>query len=158
MTLIEMIRKRGNWTVATATPATPVTKEPMDSPPVADVADVAAASTESVTHITPSLISLKQDGAVFKGHSIASPVLPGWLVTYQDSAGRVCGGSEDRAQGTVQECCWEAGRWTLYLTDGQQIPLWRVRAVGQTDANGRIGAAWTVREHGYDGNGPVRRL
>lgn len=81
------------------------------------------------------------------------PVLPGWLVTYRDSAGRLCGGAEDREHGTVQECRWEGGQWTLYLTDGQEMPLSFIRAVGQTDVNGRLIAAWTVREHGYDGNG-----
>lgn len=84
-----------------------------------------------------------------------APILPGWLVTYRDQEGRLCGGSEDKAHGTVQECAWDAGRWTVCLTDGQQVPLWRMKAVGQTDDNGRICAAWTVREHGYDGNGKV---
>lgn len=79
------------------------------------------------------------------------PLQPGWLVTYQDQAGKLCGGSEERAHGTVQECRWDAGRWTVCLTDGRQMPLWIIRAVGQTDQSGRVCAAWTVREHGYDG-------
>ena len=48
-------------------------------------------------------------------------------------------------------------RRTVRLTDGQQIPRWIIRAVGKTDQGGRILAAWSVRDHGYDGNGPVPR-
>jgi hypothetical protein len=33
------------------------------------------------------------------------------------------------------------------------MPLSQVRSVGQTDEAGQIVAAWTVREHGYDGQG-----
>ena len=83
------------------------------------------------------------------------PILPGWLVTYRDRQGKLCGGSEDRAQGTVKECRWEGGQWTLCLSNGEQMPLWNIKAVGQTDGTGRLVAAWTVREHGYDGNGNV---
>ncbi len=84
------------------------------------------------------------------------PILSGWLVTYRNSKGTLCGGAEDRAHGTVQECRWNAGRWTVYLTDGHQVPMSLIRAVGQTDANGRLCAAWTVRDHGYDGMGLSR--
>jgi hypothetical protein len=87
-----------------------------------------------------------------------APILPGWRVTYRDKAGQLCGGAEDRARGTVLECRWESGQWIVSLTDGQRLPLWIIRAVGRTDQVGRILAAWTVREHGYDGNGPVRGL
>ena len=80
-----------------------------------------------------------------------APILPGWLVTYQDKAWKLCGGAEDRAHGTVQACHWEVGRWTVCLTDGQQVPLWTIRAVGKTDKEGRVLSVWTVREHGYDG-------
>ncbi len=79
------------------------------------------------------------------------PILPGWLVTYQDKEGRLSGGAEDRGHGTVQECRWDAGHWTVHLTNGQQVPLWVIRAVGQTDTDGRLLAAWEVRRHGYDG-------
>jgi hypothetical protein len=87
-----------------------------------------------------------------------APILSGWLVTYQDRAGKLCGGFEDKAHGTVQACRWEAGRWTVCLTDGQRLSLSTIRAVGQTDKEGRVLSVWTVREHGYDGNGPVRSL
>ncbi|MDK2743478.1 MAG: hypothetical protein NDI90_11230 [Nitrospira sp. BO4] len=79
------------------------------------------------------------------------PLQPGWLVTYQDKAGNLCGGPEDREHGTVQECLWDAGRWLVCLADGERVPLSFIRAVGQTDLKGRLCAAWTVREHGYDG-------
>lgn len=79
------------------------------------------------------------------------PIQPGWLVTHQDKTGNLCGGSEDREHGTVQENRWDAGRWLVCLTDGQRVPLSLIRTVGQTDPNGRLCAAWTVRERGYDG-------
>jgi hypothetical protein len=84
-----------------------------------------------------------------------APILPGWLVAYRDRQGRLCGGSDDRAHGTVKECRWGGIGWTVHLTDGQQMPLSLIRAVGKTDYTGQILAAWTVREHGADGNGRV---
>lgn len=84
---------------------------------------------------------------------LTPPVESGWLVTYRDQSGRLCGGADDRAHGTVQECQWDMGRWTLCLTDGQLIPLSIIQAVASTHSDGRIRAAWNVREHGYDGHG-----
>ena len=81
-----------------------------------------------------------------------APILPGWLVTYRDYAGRLSGGAEDRAHGTVQTCRWDEGRWTVCLSDGQRVPLSVIRAVAKTDKEGRILAAWDVKRHGYDGN------
>ncbi len=81
------------------------------------------------------------------------PIKAGWVVTYRDQAGRLCGGADDRAHGTVKECRWDARDWMVCLTDGRQVPLSHIRAVGQTDEEGRICSAWTVREHGYDGEG-----
>src|SRR5215831_5696257 len=43
----------------------------------------------------------------------APPLEPGWLVTYRNQDGKLCGGSENKEDGTVQECRWEAGRWTV---------------------------------------------
>lgn len=100
-------------------------------------------------HLPDSL----QDSGTGSGASPEPPIRSGWLVTYRDREGKLCGGSEDRARGTVTECRWESGKWTLRLTNGERVPLWRVQAVGQTDSTGRILAAWTVREHGYDGEG-----
>jgi hypothetical protein len=73
-----------------------------------------------------------------------------WLVSYRNPRGMLCGGCDDRQHGTVEECRWTAGGWTVHLTDGQQLPLTIIRGVTKPD-----GTAWTVREHGYDGEGPV---
>ncbi len=83
---------------------------------------------------------------------LTSPIETGWLVTYSDQAGRLCGGSDDRAHGTVANCQREAGKWMVVLTDGQRLPLLSIRAIAATYPDGRIRGAWTVREHGYDGN------
>lgn len=85
----------------------------------------------------------------------APPLQAGWLVCYRDRRGALCGGGDDRQHGTVQECRWDGKGRTVHLTDGQRLPLTSIRAVGQTDKAGEIVAAWTVREHGYDGEGPV---
>jgi hypothetical protein len=83
-----------------------------------------------------------------------SPLRTGWLIVYRDEVWRLRGGNDERAAGTVRECCWNpyAG-WTVVLTNGDRVPLRAVRAVSKTDTRGRILAAWTVREHGYDGDG-----
>lgn len=83
------------------------------------------------------------------------PLQPGWLVSYRDQRGALCGGCDDRQHGTVEACRWGGNGWTLCLTDGQRLPLSIVRAVGQTDEAGQILGAWTVREHGYDGEEPL---
>lgn len=80
-----------------------------------------------------------------------TPLAPGWLVAYRDRQGVLCGGCDDRPHGTVQECQWSGMAWTVHLTDGQQLPLLSIRSVGKTDGEGRLVAAWTVRECGYDG-------
>jgi hypothetical protein len=79
------------------------------------------------------------------------PLQPGWLVCYRDQRGALCGGCDDRQHGTVAGCRWTAGAWTVHLTDGQRLPLSIIRGVTTPD-----GAAWTVREHGYDGEGPLQ--
>lgn len=76
------------------------------------------------------------------------PLQPGWLVVYRDRAGRLAGGCDDRERGTVEECRWSENGWTVHLTDGQRLPLSIIRGVTTLD-----GAAWTTREHGYDGEG-----
>jgi len=78
------------------------------------------------------------------------PLQPGWLVCYRDQRGALCGGCDDRQHGTVEECRWDGKGWTVHLTDGPRLPLSIIRGVTTPD-----GAAWTVREHGYDGEGPV---
>ena len=82
------------------------------------------------------------------------PLQPGWLVAYRERRGVLCGGCVDREHGTVQECRWGGNGWTVSLTDGQRLPLSLIRSVGQTDDAGQIVAAWIVKEHGYDGQGP----
>jgi len=86
-----------------------------------------------------------------------APLQPGWLVTYRDRRGVLCGGCDDLQHGTVDACWWEENGWTLCLTDGQEMSLSQVRSVGQTDKAGQIVAAWTVKEHGYDGQGTEKR-
>lgn len=81
------------------------------------------------------------------------PLQPGWLVSYRDRQGRLRGGCDERGQATVQTCTWNGRGWLVILTNGEQLPLSRIVSVGQTDAQGRVIAAWTVREHGFDGGG-----
>ena len=85
----------------------------------------------------------------------AEPLQPGWLVTYRDRGGRLAGGCDDRANGTVAGCEWVGSGWLIRLTSGETLPLHMILSVGKTDAAGKIVAAWTVREHGYDGEGPI---
>ncbi len=76
------------------------------------------------------------------------PLQPGWLVSYRDHGGALRGGCDDRAHGTVEVCRREGPGWTVLLTDGQRLPVTSIRGVTKSN-----GAAWTVREHGYDGQG-----
>lgn len=99
---------------------------------------------------TPPVIT--PDATRQAGTPIA-PLQPGWIVAYRDESGKLCGGCEDKGHGTVQECRWDTGRWSVWLTDGQRVPLYSIRSVGKTNLSGRICAAWTVREHAVDGNG-----
>ena len=96
-----------------------------------------------------------QEEAVIEVASPTPPLHPGWLVAYRDRRGTLCGGCVDREHGTVQDCRWEGNGWTVHLTDGHRLPLTSIRSVGQTDKAGEIVAAWTVREQGYDGTGPL---
>jgi hypothetical protein len=82
-----------------------------------------------------------------------APLQPGWLVAYRDRQGRLRGGADERADGTVRGCRWDNGRWAVELMSGEVLPLSIVSAVSKTDASGAILSAWTVREHGYDGGG-----
>lgn len=85
--------------------------------------------------------------------AMVPPLSPGWLVVYRGADGLLCGGADDRDNGTMAACVWERGAWTVRLTNGMALPLSVITAVGQTDATGRLGVAWTVKEHGYDGSG-----
>lgn len=112
----------------------------------------AAPPSEAVETAGVSLIPKKPVTPVTVVTDIVPPILAGWLITYINQAGKLCGGSIDRAHGTVQECRWDAGRWTVCLTDGQRVSIAAIRAVGQTNSLGQLLAAWEVRHHGYDGN------
>jgi len=57
---------------------------------------------------------------------------------------------DDWQHGTVAKCRWSAGAFTVHLTDGQRLPLSIIRGVTKPD-----GSAWTVQQHGYDGEGPA---
>jgi hypothetical protein len=81
----------------------------------------------------------------------AHPIQTGWFVTYTDRQGRLCGGWEERKKATVTHCVWSEPGWSVHLSDGQAIPLAAVRCIGQTDEQGELKAAWSVREHGLDG-------
>lgn len=82
---------------------------------------------------------------------LTPPIEAGSLVVYLDQTGRLCGGADDRMHGTVEACQREAGKWIVVLTDGQRLPLSKIRAMASTHPDGRISAAWSVREHGFDG-------
>jgi hypothetical protein len=88
------------------------------------------------------------------------PLQPGWFVVYHSRTPvlyekqwvyPLCGGCNDRVHGTVQKCAWDGVAWTVILTDEQRLPLQAIVSVGRTNAAGEVLAAWTVREHGYDG-------
>ena len=78
---------------------------------------------------------------------------PGWLVVYRDQRGTLRGGVDEREHGTVKECQWQGTGWLVVLISGESLPLSIIRAVGQTNGEGRLVAAWTVREHGLNGLG-----
>jgi hypothetical protein len=80
-----------------------------------------------------------------------SPILPGWLIAWRDRAGRLRGGCDDRAHGTVREAQWGADGWTFTLSSGEVVPMRRVVSVGRTDATGQLVASWEVRGCGLDG-------
>ena len=121
----------------------------------ADIADIA----DRVAAEKVALVSTPRTQA---GEGLPLPIPPpipplqaGWTIAYMDHTWRLCGGYEDRAHATVAECRWVAGAWIVTLSDGQEMPLSQVRAVGAVDHKGRLYGAWTVREHGYNGEGPI---
>lgn len=80
-----------------------------------------------------------------------SLIQPGWLVTYRAPDGRLQGGDLDRHHGALATSAYGAHGWIFTLTDGQAVHVSSIRGVSRTVADGRIVAAWTVREHGLDG-------
>lgn len=87
--------------------------------------------------------------------SVATPATPvlstRCFVTYLDSTGRLCGGWDERSACMVRQCHGLGSACQVELSSGVMISLRAVRAVGQLNDEGRLLAAWTVREHGYDG-------
>ncbi len=81
----------------------------------------------------------------------ASPIKPGWLVAYRGPGGKLRGGCDDREHGTVQTGERREAAWTFTLTDGTVLPARAIVSVAQVAQNGRIVAAWTVRNFGLDG-------
>jgi len=84
------------------------------------------------------------------------PLQSGWLVAYRDAQGRLRGGCDEREAGTVAVCEWNGTGWMIQLTNGDTLPLRRIISVGKMDVDGYVIAAWTVRAHGFDGEGPAR--
>lgn len=82
---------------------------------------------------------------------LLSPIQPGWLVAYRGPDGKLRGGCDDRAHATVQTGERREAAWTFTLTDGTVLPARAIVSVAQVAQNGRIVAAWTVRNFGLDG-------
>lgn len=80
------------------------------------------------------------------------PILPGWLVAYRGPDGKLRGGWEERDHGTIRKGRFSDGGWIFTLTDGTEISVRAIVSVAQVALDGRVVAAWTVREHGLDGN------
>jgi hypothetical protein len=85
----------------------------------------------------------------------AFPIYPGWLVAWRDSQGGLHGGDDERECGTVKEARYGAGGWSFTLVDGTEVPAKRIVSVAEVASDGRIIAAWTVRDHGLDGHKKV---
>lgn len=75
------------------------------------------------------------------------PLAPGWSVVYRDQDDRLRGGCDEPDYGIVTACTWNGATWTVTVRNGAQVPLGCITSV--RDGN----TAWTVREHGYDGEG-----
>ena len=103
--------------------------------------------------VQPDPLAVSVEATQREQPSRIPPLKPGWLVVYRDQIGKLRGGTDERDHGTVKECRWQGGGWVLVLTSGEHPSLSSIRAVGQTNAEGRLLAAWTVREHGLDGLG-----
>ena len=148
MTLVELIRKRvsANKGVATATSAITATEKPELRPTVAIVATVPAASplgaNSDLVPILPSVsglsgpdreVSVKIFPSQLTDDPLIPPLQPGWRIVYMDHQWKLAGGYDDPDHGTVQSCRWEGGAWSVHLTDGQAIPLSRIRSVAALD-------------------------
>lgn len=171
MTLIELIQKRTFVAIATAIPATPATEKFEGRLSVAPVA-VATPHRDNDEPLSPHQIQTDKADTVGKVPTLSQmavhdpavffqtsppdsaeepprPLQAGWRIVYRDHRWRLAGGSDDPAHGTVAVC----HRNTVTLTDGQEIPLSRVRSVAAMNDHGQILAAWTVMPHGLNGHG-----
>jgi hypothetical protein len=121
--------------------------DPADTPPIWVCLETGEGG---FTWLNPRAVKLEVDQTT---QEPLPPLSPGWLVAYRDSAGRLCGGCDDRARGTVKCCEWDGQTWRITLTNGDILPIRQVVSVGKTDGEGRVTAAWLVNTHGYDGEG-----
>ena len=164
--LAELIRKRvstckGSPPAILANPANPATDTPETGPRIARIAEIAGGTPHSAKRESPPTEHTVGREAADSATIIPSqpteeptpPLQAGWRIVYLDSLWKLVGGSDDPDHGTVDVCRWEDEAWTVLLTDGQQIPLSRIRSVGAVDHKGRCYGAWTVAAHGLDGNG-----
>jgi hypothetical protein len=144
-----------NWrTILKAPSYTQNTQNEQNTPEqdnFADIADIA----HSITSQTPAPAVPMVDHSATSATSLiaggpASPLPTYCFVTYTDCHGRLCGGGDERATSTVKGCHGTGQGCEVELSDGRRIPLRSIRAVCQTNEDGRLVAAWTVREHGYD--------
>jgi hypothetical protein len=116
----------------------------------AHIADIAHSISEQ--EIAPRMPAVGRSAPPLMDEPPASPLPHHCFVTYIDARGALCGGWDERGTSRVTQCHGTGGNCQVELSDGRRIPLRSIRAVGQTDAAGNLLAAWTVREHGYDGN------
>lgn len=82
-----------------------------------------------------------------------SPIPAGRLISYRGPDGRLCGGDLDRGRGTVAGSEYGPQGWVFTLSDGHSVSLSAIRGVTRLSSDGQVVEAWTVRAHGYDGEG-----
>lgn len=94
-------------------------------------------------------------GASLLMNADTPPLQPGWLVAYRDRDHRLCGGADDRANGTIERLEWVPVRraFEVILTSGQRLALRSIKSVGQVDVTGAVISAWSVEDCGIDGEG-----
>jgi hypothetical protein len=79
------------------------------------------------------------------------PLQPGWVIGYRDRFGTLRGGFDELQRSTVIECQFNGLTWMVRLSGGEEVDLRSIKSVAKTNDDGAVSAAWTVREHGYDG-------
>ena len=81
------------------------------------------------------------------------PLHPGWQLGWRDHDGRLWGGWDDPAHGTIASCTWTGSTWRVILTTGTEVPLSRIVGVRKMNHAGECVGVWTTRAHGLDGEG-----